>query len=307
MGGLGNQLFQLAFAQYVAENSDSKVFLNNLNKNVRKTKNGSPELHIYQHNFELDNYSEGFFSNFIRKLLGFLIRVNFSSDSKKLYRVLKNLVIFTVEICISIRKLSINHIFMGDNIGFTEWLPTKQNQLCIGYFQTFRYIQSPVIKEKMLSLNLVGVETEIQLYKNLSEIEHPLLVHIRLDDYRNESKIGTLAPDYYAKAINYQMGKRIYKKIWVFSDEISFFKEYIPQEYLNQVRLIDHVGTNSASLLEVMRMCHGYVIANSTLSWWGAFLSYSKNCTVVYPEPWFAGMPTPIDLIPQDWIPVARD
>jgi len=307
MGGLGNQLFQLAFAQYVAENSNSKVFLNNLNKNVRKTKNGSPELHIYQHNFEFDNYSEGFFSNFIRKLLGFLIRINFSGDSKKLYKVLKNLVIITLEICISIRKLSVNYIFLGDNIGFTEWLPNKQNQLCIGYFQTFRYMQSPIIKEKMLSLNLVGAETEIQLYKNLSEIEHPLLVHIRLDDYRNESRIGTLAPDYYAKAINYQMGKSIYKKIWVFSDEISFFKEYIPQEYLNQVRLIDHVGTNSASLLEVMRMCHGYVIANSTLSWWGAFLSYSKNCTVVYPEPWFAGMPTPIDLIPQDWIPVARD
>jgi hypothetical protein len=307
MGGLGNQLFQLAFAHYVAANSDSKVMFNNLSKSVRKTKNGFPELNIYQHTFDLDDYNTTLFSKFVRKLIGLLIRINFSGESNKFHKSLKLFIIFVLNICISIRKSSFYSVFISDNIGFTEWLPTKQSQLCIGYFQTFRYMQSQLIKEKMFYLKLADEETDISVYRNLSEIEHPLLVHIRLDDYRNESKIGTLAPDYYAKAINYQMGKSIYKKIWVFSDEISFFKEYIPQEYLNQVRLIDHVGTNSASLLEVMRMCHGYVIANSTLSWWGAFLSYSKNCTVVYPEPWFAGMPTPIDLIPQDWIPVARD
>jgi glycosyltransferase involved in cell wall biosynthesis len=307
MGGLGNQLFQLAFAHHVATKSESRIVFNTHVGSARLNNNQTPALSNFEHDFEIANYDGIFFNRFLGKLLGLLIRINFSSEFSKLTKYLKRIIILLLSIGISVKSSSINKIFIGDNIGFTKWIPSKRSQLCIGYFQTFRYAQEPIVKDKLNRLRPVIDEEEISTFRSLAKIEEPLLVHIRLNDYRKEPSIGILTPKYYEEAIKLQMQKRRYQKIWVFSDEISSFKEYIPLEYIDRVRTIDKVGTNSASLLEVMRMCHGYVIANSSLSWWAAFLSHSSDCAVVYPKPWFAKMPTPVDLIPQNWIPVARE
>jgi hypothetical protein len=52
-----------------------------------------------------------------------------------------------------------------------------------------------------------------------------------------------------------------------------------------------------------MRLGHGFVIANSSFSFWGAMLANrSEDIDVVAPEPWFSGMPEPRDLIPPNWL-----
>ena len=50
-----------------------------------------------------------------------------------------------------------------------------------------------------------------------------------------------------------------------------------------------------------MRYGHGYIIANSSLSWWAASLSHAKNPLVVAPSPWFKQIGTPNKLIPDNW------
>jgi len=50
-----------------------------------------------------------------------------------------------------------------------------------------------------------------------------------------------------------------------------------------------------------MRFGKGYIIANSTFSWWGARLSYEEEPDVIVPKPWFAQAEVPIDLIPSNW------
>jgi len=64
---------------------------------------------------------------------------------------------------------------------------------------------------------------------------------------------------------------------------------------------MENIDNSSASTLEAMRFGRGYVIANSTFSWWGAYLSHTDHAEVIAPDPWFQGMDSPDSLIPRNW------
>lgn len=302
MGGLGNQLFQYAFAQYVESVSRVMVEFNDLNRSMRKTNDKKPEIAGFDVSGNFDLPGQGYLDKFLGKWLGLVTRVTLSSSQSFLKRIVRTLALWNCTLLASLKYKQLTVVFVSPEVGFTRWNPTVLNQLCLGYFQTYRFAQHPVVKQKLLNMRPIGSEEEILKYEALSRIELPLLVHIRLGDYKNEPQFGLISPSYYFAAIREQMRDGKYRKIWVFSDEISEFERYIPPEFLSFVRLIPNVGANTSSLLEVMRMCEGYVIANSSLSWWAAFLSYNQESRVYYPKPWFAALPEPLDLFPIKWI-----
>jgi hypothetical protein len=302
MGGLGNQLFQYAFARHVNLVESEAVEFNNLNGSVRKRNDNKPEIAGFNVSGDFDFHVQGYLDKFLGKWLGLLTRVTLSSNQTLPRRILRALVLWNCIIFASLKYRQLTVVFVSQEVGFTHWKPTFLNQLCLGYFQTYRFAQHPDVKQKLLNMRPIDFEPEILKYEALSRIELPLLVHIRLGDYKNEPRFGLISPSYYLSAIREQMRDGTYKKIWVFSDEISEFERYIPPEFLSLVRLIPNVGANTASLLEVMRLCKGYVIANSTLSWWAAFLAYNQESKVYYPKPWFAALPEPLDLFPAEWI-----
>ena len=67
------------------------------------------------------------------------------------------------------------------------------------------------------------------------------------------------------------------------------------------IRWIDSVDDSVVATLQAMRLGRGYVIANSTFSWWAAYLSLNPGVEVVAPSPWFMGMEDPKELIPPNW------
>jgi hypothetical protein len=90
--------------------------------------------------------------------------------------------------------------------------------------------------------------------------------------------------------------------IWIFSDEIARAKELIEVDLdSNLVRWIEEVDQSPASTMELMRHGVGYVIANSTFSWWAAYLSYNTGSPVIAPDPWFKEIEEPAGLIPPSW------
>jgi len=90
--------------------------------------------------------------------------------------------------------------------------------------------------------------------------------------------------------------------IWVFSDEENEARRILNWLPSARVKFISDVDGESAASLMAMRLGCAYVIANSTFSWWGAFLSECEEPLVVAPKPWFLGQHEPSFLIPQNWI-----
>ena len=71
-----------------------------------------------------------------------------------------------------------------------------------------------------------------------------------------------------------------------------------------EVLFFDHEDLTDVEVWSLMRHFSGYIIANSSFSWWGAFLRMDKSAPVCVPKPWFKGMRDPNLLIPADWIQV---
>ena len=150
-------------------------------------------------------------------------------------------------------------------------------------------------------LSLTRHNPEIDLLRSQSLEPKPLIVHVRLGDYKLESNFGILDTQYYSSAIDSAMGDATIKEIWLFSDETDLALTRIPQKYLPITKVLNLNDFSPAEVLEVMRFGYAYVIANSTFSWWGAFLAYKENARVIAPSRWFRNMAEPLDLIPDTW------
>ena len=305
MGGLGNQLFQLAFGIFLSAQLGKSVHLSDISRNIRRSANGKPELALYNELLPLDCQNHYPARKLLDRGLSLLLRRKLSENKRKVSGDIIPRGI--INIFLSFVSFYPRRVFIASNVGYVQWEPGRFGHFIVGYFQSFKYLEHPSVLPLMKSLSPRTTENEVNDFKDLSEKELPLLVHVRQGDYRSEPNFGVVPTKYYQIAIKQQMQFGAYKSIWLFSDEKLDYKSYIPAEYQNIVRVIYSVGTNSVSLLEVMRMCQGYVIGNSTLSWWAASLSFAENPKVIYPDPWFLNLETPKDLIPSHWYPIARN
>ena len=181
----------------------------------------------------------------------------------------------------------------------TKFRSSDRNEIIIGYFQTHK-VASEIQGKKEQLFRLLGNEEYLK-YKSLARAERPLLVHVRLADYQLEDNFGVLNSEYYRAAIEFAWGTERFGRIWLFSDQPADAMQRIPYEFRNRTRLVEAHNLDSAETLQMMSLCQGYVIANSSFSWWGAFLSECKDPLVVTPKPWFTGLPEPTDLIPLNW------
>jgi hypothetical protein len=294
-GGLGNQLFQLAAALHYAAGGEVLILENQ--GNPRRNKSGSPELFSYSLPANVRVIRGGYFNLVSSKIIGFNLRAGFSP--KKWEKKLLPAIRFGSSVALFLLLGKFWSIAVGDNLGFPSSLKIKRNTLLIGYFQTDRFIRQIGID------NFIGdskvSNPEVERYRKLSELELPLVIHVRLGDYRNEPKIGTLSYMYYLSNYGSLLSSGNYRKIWLFSDEPEEAIKLLKSNVVHDFRVIESQNLSSAQILEIMTFGKGYLIANSTFSWWGAYLSKTSNAAVIAPEPWFRNLPEPRYLIPTNW------
>lgn len=110
-------------------------------------------------------------------------------------------------------------------------------------------------------------------------------LHMRRGDFAIEVPKWVLPHDYYARAIQ-EMRARIAKPtFFVFSDDLPFAREFAAAQ--RDCVLVDHNDSETAHEdLRLMSSCHHHIIANSTFSWWGAWLNPRPDRTVIAPRKW---------------------
>jgi hypothetical protein len=131
-------------------------------------------------------------------------------------------------------------------------------------------------------------------------------IHFRRGDYaRNPGfarEIGVLGPGYYRRAIRRLRERSPEAKIYIFSDDIEVVaREFTPDGPHEFVRGVQ--PWHAFDKIRLMSLCDHLAIANSTFSWWAAWLNPSPTKLVLAPEPWFAQSPhNTADLVPSNWV-----
>lgn len=296
-GGLGNQLFQLAAA--ISINADELEFETSLGK-PRCNGDSVPDLFAFKLplKYTLVEASSRL-TGLSRKACGFALRSSVAPRRIEKLGVFSKSIEMGLSLILFLRTKTLYKITRGSGVGFYSLSVSNLSQYLVGYFQSYKYAEknSPLLKK--LEPVVIGQQL-IELIDH-SKKEKPLVVHFRLGDYLQESTFGIPGHQYYINALNESWKTRRYEAIWVFSDDIPSAKKMFPSEFVKYVRWISEVDGSPAATLQAMRYGHGYIIANSTFSWWGAYLSFIEHAPVIAPMPWFQGMDTPKDLIPAHW------
>ncbi len=128
-------------------------------------------------------------------------------------------------------------------------------------------------------------------------------VHFRRGDYTRafSGDIGMLGLDYYERALQRVRERSPQATLYLFSDDIeAVAREFHPPGPHVFVRCVQ--AWHSYDKIRLMALCDHLVIANSTFSWWAAWLSRSPDKLVIAPDPWFANSPNDTtDLVPASW------
>ncbi len=130
-------------------------------------------------------------------------------------------------------------------------------------------------------------------------------LHVRRGDYATKPQTtathGLCTLDYYGQSIQYVAERVQQPKFFIFSDDIAWARDNLNISY--QCQYVDvNQGEESYNDMRLMSMCNHHIIANSSFSWWGAWLNPKRDKIVVAPKNWFADKTDAIDLLPQSWI-----
>jgi len=257
-GGLGNQLFQIATTlDYSKKHKKSLIFFND-------------EKYPKSHGFQRNTYWKTLFENKLKVLP--IDQVN--QFDFQLVR----------------EKQEIVHNNLPNVYG---------NVMLFGYFQSYKYLSSD-LREKMQNLvfsNATYMHTAYDMYNRIKKEmssdrdDDYVSVHVRRTDYVNLQYVhGVIDQSYYDKAYDIVCnmiapdGKFNKKKIVVFSDDIEWCKENF-RIGENDIYFVDE--KNECIELILMTFFTHNILANSTFSWWGSYLSNCKNKTVIAPSQWF--------------------
>lgn len=188
-----------------------------------------------------------------------------------------------------------------------SFLEPIDNQLIEGYFQSENYfleirellLAQFVLKEKLSSYPLTVID---EIYKSSVAVS----LHVRRGDYLSTTNMqyhGCCSLEYYHCAMRTLQENYGKVRYFVFSDDIVWVKEHLEIE---NAFYVEHTSVYlEHEDIYLMSQCHHHIIANSSFSWWGAWLNERQDKVVIAPKKWFEDtlkQSQSHDIIPQNWI-----
>ena len=269
IGGLGNQMFQYAYAKRMAiEFNDDLCFdINFYNDNV-------PAL--FQMNIEERNTTKDVVLN----------DMAFAYIAEKNYHILQYIIrkLNHEKIgCNLFQRLSRHgYYFNFDPFYYSSVICKKENKYIYGYFQGVEYFET--IEKEVKQQFTAEVGELAKKYEDMIKNCNAIAVHIRLGDYQKKKNqyLNVCTDTYYLNGINYIKGKVDNPVFFVFTNDIKAVrkKEYIPRDAI----MVN--GTKAYEDLMLMKLCKHFVISASTFSWWGSYLSDNDSKITIAPKVW---------------------
>lgn len=273
-GGLGNQMFQYAFMRALSLKYNFKAMLDISYFYIDKF--SDPAIAVRK--FLLDNYNIqlGIADINVIRQYGFHIPI-------------------------------LNRVFETPNCAgkYLDFLQKERNgsKYFIGYFQTEKYFKEyrdVILKDFELKIPLDA--KNLQLLSQIKDT-NSVSIHIRRGDYLKLQHIYQIcSPEYYYEAINFISQRIENPHFYIFSDDMDWVKNNLKIAYPHT--FVDINSENNCCFdLELMKNCKHNIIANSTFSWWGAWLNENSDKIVISPKQWCCTDEIHMDdIICDDWI-----
>lgn len=180
-----------------------------------------------------------------------------------------------------------------------------QDCYLVGYWQSEKYFQDMVSKIREDFTFRTPMSSRNERVAEKMARGNTVSLHVRRGDYAGNPKTkathGLCSLEYYQAAIQYVFERVEQPHFFIVSDDMAWVKDNIKLDF--SCEFIDHnEGAESYNDMRLMSLCQHHIIANSSFSWWGAWLGSRPDKIVVAPNKWFANDNITQDLYPQGWV-----
>lgn len=292
-GGLGNQMFQYATGLAISMHNKSELLLDTSDLKSKKNETRR-ELLLPNFNVSIRIATGEGFSR---------IKIPSTENSDLLSKIKRKVFRITE----SFKPLGQRKFIVEPYFEFCpEILNIEDNCYLSGVWQSEKYFKSieSVIRESFTLKNSPSIKTKdwVEKVSGCNSVS----IHIRRGDYVHSQKTnrlhGVCSLDYYNQAIDFICNKVDSPIFFIFSDDIDWVKKNLkinsPLFYISDKNIPDYEE------LIIMSNCKNNITANSSFSWWGAWLNRNASKITIAPKQWFSESShiSTRDLIPKEWI-----
>lgn len=202
-------------------------------------------------------------------------------------------------------KIDVGKIYFEKELSVVDdKIFTFTDKYLIGYWQTEQYFYN--IKDSIRQdFKFIGKwDHRNSGYKSDMESSNSVSIHVRRGDYLKQKRTfgGICTEEYYRNAINYIRSQTNDVKWFVFSNDLLWCRQFFSG--LDKVIFVEgNTGESSYMDMILMQHCRHHIIANSSFSWWGAWLSQRTDGITVSPHKWLNSSATR-DVWAKGWIKI---
>lgn len=182
-------------------------------------------------------------------------------------------------------KIKPVHLYASDKFIYNESILNNPCKYISGYWQDEKYFAD--IKETVrecFTFQSID-ERNANIAQNASNCESVAL-HLRRGDYASFG-MSVIGEEYYSKAVTYVLSKIHNPVFYVFSDDKETVERLSRDLGINYLMISHNTGEESYKDMFLMSSCKHNIIANSSFSWWGAWLNTNNKKIVIAPKTWY--------------------
>lgn len=264
--GLGNQMFQYAFAYALAKKTDVQVLIDPLfwGTSLRK--------------YQLEEFQVTNTKRLVLKTWDYILGFGPRNGRRFKDRYRQHLIKRKYHL---IQEKQIMHY---DNSMFEQ----TESVFYMGFWQAPEYFEAYYEELKKEFTRKGSISSEALKYQQLIREDISVALHIRRTDYVRQEGNVTLKFDFYREALEKMQDQLGAFQLFIFTDDKEFVRENFQ---IREYTLVE--GISDLDEFELMRQCDNHIIANSTFSWWAAYLGENKGgivyapCTGIWSEEFY--------------------